>query len=225
MSPEEGASPQAILFDVDGVLIDSLSVKAEAFARAFDEFPAEHDRIIAFHHAHGGVNRIAKIEQIFHMTVGREPNPEELQERLDSFAQGVQASVIAAPEIAGAGAALRKWAAQCNLHAVSATPEAELIVILHKRGLASWLTGIHGFPPDKATMVASVLAKYGYQPHRCVMVGDSQEDLQAAQASGIPFIRVVSDSALPWSGTAAEIADLTTFDDAVHAALNPTLTQ
>ena len=31
--------PEAIFFDVDGVLIDSLAIKGDAFSRAFSDYP------------------------------------------------------------------------------------------------------------------------------------------------------------------------------------------
>jgi beta-phosphoglucomutase-like phosphatase (HAD superfamily) len=49
--------PEAIFFDVDGVLIDSLAIKGDSFSRAFNDYPEAREEIIAFHLSHGGVTK------------------------------------------------------------------------------------------------------------------------------------------------------------------------
>ena len=48
----QAGMPEAIFFDVDWVLIESLSVKGEAFALVFKDFPDDCDSIIDYHLAH-----------------------------------------------------------------------------------------------------------------------------------------------------------------------------
>ncbi len=206
----------AILFDVDGVLIDSLRVKGEAFAAAFSDYPDRHDEIVAMHLANGGVNRIEKITRMHVLAVGRQPTEGELTVRVDAFATAVCDGVIAAPEIPGAEAALRAWSGVVPLHAVSATPQGELEVILEARGIASLLTSVEGWPPGKSDLVGGLLERCGYRPHRCVVVGDSREDLAASKANGALFIQVSSSTATDMPEATTIIRDLTVLDEAIH---------
>jgi beta-phosphoglucomutase-like phosphatase (HAD superfamily) len=131
--------PEAIFFDVDGVLIDSLAIKGDAFSRAFSDYPEARDRIIAFHLSNGGVNRSEKIARLFRLIVGREPSAQEVAVRMGQFSDSVFEGVVAAPEIRGAHAALEEWSERVPLHAVSATPTDELRRILDKRNIAKFL--------------------------------------------------------------------------------------
>jgi len=182
--------PEAIFFDVDGVLIESLSVKGEAFALAFADFPDDRGSIIDYHLANGGVNRVEKIRQIFVQISGRQPTEAELAERVRSFSEAVVEQVIAAPEIAGAREAVEFWGGRVPLHAVSATPTDELLVIFNRRGISQHFTSINGWPPKKTELLPALVRELGYAPEGCIMVGDSAEDEAAALAAGILFIRV-----------------------------------
>jgi len=188
--PGRAATPEAIFFDVDGVLIDSLKVKGEAFALAFADYPSARNSIIEFHLVNGGVNRIDKISRIIANINGREATDTELSERVRAFREAVVEHVVAAPEISGANAALAHWSALAPLHAVSATPADELELILQRRRIAQYFTSINGWPPKKTELLPLLVRRFGYTPGRCITVGDSAEDEAAASTAGTMFVRV-----------------------------------
>ena len=214
--------PEAIFFDVDGVLIESLSVKGEAFALVFRDFPDDRDSIIDYHLAHGGVNRVEKIREIFVELTDRQPTDGELVERVHAFSESVVEQVIAAPEIAGAGMALEFWSARVPLHAVSATPLDELLVIFDRRDMSQYFASIHGWPPKKTELLPELVRDLGYAPRGCVMVGDSAEDEAAAHAAGTLFIRVNPNEQDRSPGNGPVIADLHGLTDAIHSLAWPT---
>jgi phosphoglycolate phosphatase-like HAD superfamily hydrolase len=211
----------AILFDVDGVLIDSLPIKGEAFAAAFDDRTDLHDQIVAFHLANGGVNRTEKIAQLYALAFGRAPASDELSARVDAFARAVYDGVVRAPEIPGAAAALSSWSGKVPLHAVSATPQDELSLILVARGIAPYLTTIEGWPPPKVELVGSLIRRCGYQPERCLVVGDSREDLVAAKTAGALFVHVCSSELDGFPEANAVIRDLRGLDAAIQHLVGP----
>lgn len=212
-------APQAIFFDVDGVLIDSLDIKGEAFARAFDELPHRHDEIVRFHLDHGGVTRSEKLELIFRSVYGRTPTPDELEARVAIFATAVVDAVIAAPEIRGASQALAQWSTRAPLHAVSATPTDELVHILDQRGLTDYFTSVQGWPPKKTAAVSRLIDEHGYEPGRCVLVGDSREDLNAAASAGVHFVQVSRSSEMDFVESEWVIRDLVGLSTAIESLL------
>ena len=55
----------AVVFDCDGVILESMRAKGDAFRQLFDGEPAHQDAIEAFHHAHGGMSRYEKFDRIY----------------------------------------------------------------------------------------------------------------------------------------------------------------
>lgn len=217
----ERTTPQAIFFDVDGVLIDSLEIKGEAFAKTFGEFPESHDEIVAFHLEQGGINRREKLELIFRSVFRREPTSAELDARVAKFAAYVVDAVIAAPEIRGASQALAHWSARTSLHAVSATPTDELVHILNQRGLSDFFTSVQGWPPTKSEAVKAFLDRHNYEPDRCLLVGDSREDFEVARSARIHFVQVSNSPVMDFSESEWVVRDLVDLGDAIAGVLRP----
>ena len=214
-----GGLPQAIIFDVDGVLIDSLDIKGEAFAQAFSDLPERHDEIVAFHQANGGVTRRVKIRSIFTSVFGREPTSNELELRVGAFSANIAAAVVAAPEIRGASLALAEWSGRTPLHAVSATPAEELIRILDERGMSGFFTSVRGWPPRKPDVVKELLDEMGYEPGRCLLVGDSREDLDAAWSAGVHFVQVSKREEQAFTESECVIRDLLSLNEAIESVM------
>ncbi|MDB9921701.1 HAD hydrolase-like protein [Actinomycetota bacterium] len=211
--------PEAIFFDVDGVLIDSLTIKGDAFSHAFSDYPDAHDEVVSFHRAHGGVNRSEKIAALHLLIVGRAPTERELADRITSFAVAVVRGVMDAPEIPGAGTAIAEWFEKSTLYAVSATPTDELRSIFDRRDLTQYFRCILGWPPDKGLSIQEVITTQGHLPSSCILVGDSLEDLQAAISTGVQFIQVCPPSAPKFVESNAVIENLHDLSNAIRLVM------
>ena len=185
---ESALWPDAMFFDVDGVLIDSLDVKGAAFADVFDDIPGSRQVVIDYHLTHGGVTRSEKISNLFQLLTGNQATDDEIRGRVDRFRDVVEQRVTAAPEILGVTDMLTTWFDRCPLFAVSATPEDELISIFGARGLSRFFISIHGWPPRKSVTISAVAKAHGLIPSRSILLGDSYEDFVAAKESGVHFI-------------------------------------
>ena len=180
--------PAAVFLDVDGVLIDSVNVKGDVFVEIFADFPNSAEQVFAFHRAHGGLTRGAKIRQILKLLGDASPSETEVSDRVSHFATLVVERVVQAPEIPGARTFLQEWSNRCPLYAVSATPDEELQRIMGARGLMPFFRKVRGWPPEKSGLISQEIASGGFEPSRCILVGDSNEDYQAAKRASVPFI-------------------------------------
>lgn len=212
-------TPDALFFDVDGVLIDSLLVKGEALADTFDDFPNSRQIVVDFHLVNGGVTRSKKIAALYRLLAGVEAPRQELDSRIARFADAARDRVVAADEITGAESAVRRWTTRCPLHAVSATPDDELKRILSSRGIRPYFRSIHGWPPAKDETIAGLLGWHGYSPNLCVLIGDSKEDLLASQRTGVRFVHVSAADTKALPGNHPTISDLQVLDSAIMRAL------
>ena len=180
--------PSALFFDVDGVLIDSMHVKGEAFAALFDA--RYRSSIVALHHRHGGTNRRAKIRMIFEQVLALEPQRGEIDELVQSYSELILGKILTCPEVPGAREALSVLSRIFPLHAVSATPQVELEEILHHRDLLHFFQSVHGHPSTKISVIGKLIEHHNYVSESCFLIGDSLSDLAAARTWDVPFIFV-----------------------------------
>lgn len=181
----------AVFFDFDGVLVDSVEVKTEAFAALYRRYgPDVEAEVVAYHRKHGGVTRNDKITHYQRTLVHEPDDPATVARLADEFGALVKQAVIAAPEIPGARASVEALAEVAPLYIVSATPHDELADIVAARGLTHFFRAIVGAPTTKAEAIGRTIGAEGYRPAHCVMIGDATADLDAARACGVPFIGV-----------------------------------
>jgi HAD superfamily hydrolase (TIGR01549 family) len=202
-------SLRCLVFDCDGVILDSVPIKTKAFARLAEPYGGEaRDRLVMFHAEHGGVSRFKKFEWFFSEVVGREITVEESREWGERFAQYALDEVRRCPLIPGARDVLTAWRGKLPLYVCSGAPEEELRFVLQERELADFFVDICGSPPAKHELLARIVAKADVLPEQTLMVGDAQTDYNAAITVGTLFYGVGTDlkgGDYPWGQDLAEL--------------------
>ncbi|MEA5090926.1 HAD family hydrolase [Solidesulfovibrio sp.] len=198
-------TPQALFFDFDGVLADSVSVKTRAFARLFEAHgPDVVARVVEHHLRHGGMNRFDKFRHYYAQFLGLPLSEADMAGLCDRFAALVVEEVVAAPEIPGAGAFLEHCRGIPRF-VVSGTPDAEIREICRRRRLDGHFREILGAPTDKATHVTRLLDRYGFEPAACLFFGDAGSDWRAAGTCGVPFVGILPGPDAPLLTQAPDI--------------------
>lgn len=192
-----------IALDCDGVILDTVDVKTNAFAAVASRYGQEaSERLVAYHLRHGGVSRQAKFTWLYRELTGGEIPAAELAELCGDFAARCRDGVLRAPFLPGALECIRAVSGHIPLHVVSGTPRAELRNVFERRDLARFFDGLWGTPPEKTALLVSVVKASGLAADRVLMVGDSVTDLEAATAAGTLFHGIganFKDSSWPWS--------------------------
>lgn len=191
-----------VIFDCDGVIIESADVKAGAFAAVCRETaPALVDEFVAYVTLHGGVSRFEKFAWLVRKAHGREITPEESAAMGEAFHRACYQAVIQTPLVPGFLDTAERWHTRVPLYVASGTPHYELVEVLENRGLARYFAGICGTPPAKAALLANILRGADCPPDQAVMVGDSKTDADAALINGTKFYgrgAYFADSGHPW---------------------------
>lgn len=180
--------PAALFLDVDGVLIDSVDVKGDVFVEIFADIPNSAEQVLAFHQTHGGLTRALKIRRLLELLGNESPSDFAVSDRVSQFATLVIDRVIQAPEIPRTREFLQEWSTRCPLYAVSATPDEELQQIMAARGLLPFFRKVGGWPPEKSGLISQEITSEGFEVSQCILVGDSDEDHQAAKRASVRFI-------------------------------------
>ena len=179
-----------LVFDCDGVVLDSNKVKTEAFRQAAMPYGCEAADALAAHHvANGGISRYRKFEYFLSDIVPKgEPGP-SLDELLDRFARAVSEGLEAC-EITPGLAELREATHDARWLIVSGGDQAELRHVFARRGLAGMFDGGIFGSPDTKEQILSREGASGNVSKPALFLGDSKYDYHAATQAGIDFIFV-----------------------------------
>ena len=183
----------AVFFDFDGVIADSLAVKKAAFATLFAPWGKEVQRAaVRYHEQNGGMPRHSKLRHCMEELAGQEVSEAELANLAQRFAELVFDAVVAAPLLPQVDATLQALQqAQIPAFVVSGTPEEEMQKIVRHKKLAPNFQGVFGAPRQKSVIVQQVLEQRNLTPSQALFIGDALADLKAARDNGLAFLGIV----------------------------------
>ena len=185
---------KAIIFDFDGVLVESVNVKTMAFSKIFEDEGEEVVRQVTdFHLKNGGVSRVNKFKYYYKEILRRSLSEEKLEELCNTFSRLVTNEVINSPYVKGAKEFLDSVHNKIDLYVASSTPEDELREIVRCRGMDVFFKDVFGSPRQKDEIARAIIKQNGYNSKEVIFIGDSITDLKGAQGAGIGFIGRVAD--------------------------------
>lgn len=193
------ASPRAIAFDFDGVILESADVKTEAFVELFADWPEHRTRIRDYHLQHVSLSRYAKFEWIYRELLRRPLVDEENASLGRRFSELVLSKILACPLVPGVPERLEELRRHFALYIVSGTPSEELLWIVNRRGLTGIFSGVYGYPPEKPHLLRTIMQEQNLQPSEAIYVGDTFGDYEAARTIGMAFVaRFTQESIGRW---------------------------
>ena len=184
---------KVILFDFDGVIVESVDIKTDAFRKLFkSENQKDLTRILDYHKKHGGISRTTKIIYFYKNILNRKLTDSKLKELENRFSRYVKDKVIQASFVEGALEFLKSNFNEYDFYIVSGTPQQEIEEIVSKKSLSAYFLGVYGSPPFKAEIINSLLSAKKYLKDNVIFIGDSLDDLEGALESNIRFIARVN---------------------------------
>lgn len=177
---------QTLVFDCDGVVLNSNKVKTEAFYKAALPFGEEAaQRLVAHHVLNGGISRYKKFEWFIREVVSA--GDAELNTLLESYAQFVRDGLLTC-DIAEGLFELRKKTSHANWLIVSGGDQQELREVFAARNLIELFDGgIFGSPDNKDTILEREIANKNIQAP-AIFLGDSRYDHIASSGAGLDFV-------------------------------------
>jgi HAD superfamily hydrolase (TIGR01549 family) len=202
---------KAVIFDFDGVLVESVDVKTRAFAEMYRSYGEEIEKLVIAHHLeHGGLSRYEKFRYYEEQLLGQPFSSDKEKRLADNFSRKVKDAVVEAPFVPGAYQFLLNYHEKLSLFVASGTPEEELKEIISRRDISRFFVSIHGAPAKKAEILRNICELYKFDNTFVLMVGDSQTDYEGAAVAGIPFIGRVRGNKPVFPPHIPVIPDLTT---------------
>tara|TARA_B100001250_G_scaffold103200_1_gene86990 strand:- start:8042 stop:8674 length:633 start_codon:yes stop_codon:yes gene_type:complete len=177
-----------IFWDFDGVIKESVSVKTDAFVELFKPYGSDVCKQVKNHHlANGGMSRYDKIP-LYLGWAGLEQNDAEVQNFCGKFSSIVKDKVIASAWVPGVEEFLQNNKENHIFVLVSATPQIELEDICKSLKLTGVFCRVYGAPNNKTESIRTSMIDYEIPSSACLMIGDAEADIEAAQDNEIHFI-------------------------------------
>lgn len=178
-----------ILFDFDGVILDSMPTREYGFREVFKKFDDDLvERLLEFHNINGGLSRYVKIRYFYEELLKQKISDEEIKKIADKF------SIIMKKELIDKKYLIKETlnfledkGSKYNLHIVSGSDEIELRYLCEELDVAKYFHSIHGSPTHKNDLVKNVLKEYRYTLEETILIGDSINDYEASKINGIEF--------------------------------------
>lgn len=199
-----------VVFDCDGVLLDTMAAKIEAFRSWVPEAHVElRDAFMAIVMAGFGKSRTYHIESFYRELLHQEPDP------LFIDAEVVRFTDICEPLCAGAcwRAGSREFVQACHdaeipRYVLSGVPQQPLEEMLAAAGGTDLFDVIIGSPPGKPESMERILTETDTPAHRTVFIGDANADHVAALHVGAHFVYFPSEAQRPEAEVSTEVNDL-----------------
>ncbi len=210
---------KAIIFDFDGVLVESVGIKTGAFAKLFQkEESGSIKKIIKYHLGHAGVSRFEKLKYIYKNILHRKLTEGTFKNLCQRFSKLVVDEVISAPYIKGAEDFLNNYAIGYKCFVLSATPQAEIEDIIKKRNMSQYFAAVFGAPKKKTDIVKEIICTYRFSPKEAVYIGDALTDYEAAIVHGTHFIARISNNGFLFKDIdCRKVRDLTNLENILEA--------
>ncbi len=206
---------KAIVFDFDGVILESMDVKTRAFQELFKDHPRHQDRIVQFHLNNGGMSRFEKFRIIYRDILAIPLSDAEFERLSREFSLLVVEEVLRCSFVPGAQAFLEKYSLLYDLFVASGTPDTELKLIVRQRNLEGFFRQVCGSPREKSHILQKILAGNSYSPEDVVFIGDSRNDYDAALKASVSFVGRVppgTRNPFPEKGPLTVVQDLYELD-------------
>lgn len=178
-----------ILWDFDGVIIDSLAIRDYGFREIFKEFDKQSvDKLIQYHNYNGGLSRFHKIEYFFNEILKQNITQDEILQYANKFTT-IMRQELCNPEylIANTIQFIKDNYENYNFHIVSGSEHNELNFLCQKLDLSQYFISINGSPTPKNQLIKNLLESYNYNINQTILIGDSINDYEAASINKIGF--------------------------------------
>lgn len=199
-----------VVFDCDGVLLDTMRAKIGAFSRWVPEAHLEHrDAFMERVMSGFGKSRVRHIRSFYEEILKQPISEPFLEAEVERFAAICEPLCATARWREGS----REFVSQCRQNGIptyvlSGTPQAELEAMLSSNGAAGLFDTIIGSPPAKPESLDRILAETGVPAQRAVFIGDAEADRLAAAHARVHFVYFPSEANRPEGPLPTEVSDL-----------------
>jgi len=178
-----------IIFDFDGVILNSVPTKTQAFRKLFKDFPSNLvEELINYHKINGGKSRYIKIKYFFNEILKQKISQKDISKYAKVYSD-ITKEELTNPKyiIKDTLDFIQQNYKKYNMHIASASNKKDLQYICDKLDLGKYFISINGSPLIKSKIVENIIRNNYYNKEETILIGDSINDYEASKENGIEF--------------------------------------
>lgn len=178
-----------IIFDFDGVILDSVPTKTEGFKKLFQNFSTDAvNKLVLYHELNGGKSRYVKIKYFFNELLHKNISEQEILEYANKYSE-ITKEELTNPKyiIEDTLNFIKRNHKKYEMHIASGADEEDLKYICGKLDLNQYFLSINGSPIIKSELIKNILDFNNYKTEETILIGDSINDYEAARENNTEF--------------------------------------
>jgi len=187
-----------MVFDFDGVIIDSTEVKIDEYRNLFSQFTKNKttlNEIINIYKNSAGIPREITLKKVFKETLGKTISNQEVENLSLDYSKQIFRRLEAIEPLKGflEYLAIHKG---LNKHIISGAPNRDVSHLVKKLNLSKYFKSIKGGPLNKKNEMTNIRKREKINAQDIVYFGDQKNDYIAAKSAGVGFIGINAGSNL-----------------------------
>lgn len=181
---------QALFWDFDGVILNSNAVRDLGFEKVLADYPEQEVKeLLNFHTKNGGLSRYVKFRYFFEEIRKEIVSDDKIQQYANRFSE-IMKSLLTDKSllIQETVVFIEKNHQKVPMIIVSGSDQTELRFLCEKLEISHYFKRIHGSPKPKMDWVREILEEEELEAEKCLLIGDSFNDYDAAKSNKIPFM-------------------------------------
>lgn len=179
-----------IIFDFDGVIIDSMDVRANGVSEVFSHYDNNLvDKFIEYYRYNAGLSKFIKIKYFYNEILGKDISDEKINKYSNQLSN-IMKERLASKEILinNTFEFIKNNYRKFNFHIASGSEEVELRFLCDKLEISQYFKCINGAPLHKNELVNKIIEENNYKKEETIIIGDSINDFDAAEINNIGFV-------------------------------------
>lgn len=189
---------QIMVFDFDGVVIDSTEVKIDEYKNLFSQFTKNEttlDEITNIYKNSAGIPRETTLKKVFKEVFDKTVSNQEVESLSLNYSKQIFRRLEAIEPLKGflEYLAIHK---EINKHIISGAPNSDVCYLIKKLNLSKYFKSIKGGPLNKKNEIINIRKLAKVKAQNIVYFGDQKNDYIAAKSAGVGFIGINAGSNL-----------------------------
>jgi phosphoglycolate phosphatase-like HAD superfamily hydrolase len=178
-----------IIFDFDGVILDSVPIKTEAYRVLFKDYEdILVEELIKYHEINGGISRYEKIKYFFNKLLNQEISKKSILKLANDYSSLTKEELSKSKYlIEDTISFIKRNYQNYNLHIASGADEGDLKDICNSLDISKYFLSINGSPIIKSVIIKEIINTHKYCYKETILIGDSINDYNAAKLNNISF--------------------------------------